>query len=46
VNRFYKFSGRVKKYFRAIEIFGAILLMVIGFLIFTDNLSVLSGYFV
>lgn len=46
VNQFYKFSVKIKKYFRIIELIGGILLITIGIFIFTDSLSILSGFLV
>jgi cytochrome c-type biogenesis protein len=42
VNQFYQVSSQIKKYFHAIELVGGILLILIGILIFTDNLSIFS----
>ena len=42
-NSFLSVSSRIKKHFRQVEIVGGVLLLVIGFLIFTDSLIYLSG---
>lgn len=43
VNQFYQLSSQIKKYFHTIELIGGILLILIGILIFTDNLSLFSA---
>jgi cytochrome c-type biogenesis protein len=44
VNQFYKFSVKIKKYFKIIELVGGFLLIIIGILIFSDSLTILSSY--
>ncbi len=44
VNQFYKLTGRIKKYFHMIEMFGGLLLVIIGILVFSDALSLISNY--
>ncbi len=42
VNQFYKIAGKIKKAFLIIEVVGGVLLIIIGILVFSDNLSLLS----
>jgi cytochrome c-type biogenesis protein len=42
-NSFLSVSGKIKRHFRVVEIVGGVLLIGIGFLIFTDSLTYLSG---
>ncbi len=42
VNQFYKVAGKIKKAFPVIETVGGILLVIIGILVFSDNLSFIS----
>lgn len=44
VNQFYQFSVKIKKSFRIIELIGGFLLIIIGILIFSDSLIILSNY--
>lgn len=46
INKFYLFSNKIKKYFKAIEIIGGILLILVGGLILTDNLQKIVYYFI
>ena len=46
INKFYLFSNKIKKHFKAIEIIGGILLILIGGLILTDNLQKIIYYFI
>ncbi|MDD2352629.1 MAG: cytochrome c biogenesis protein CcdA [Candidatus Caldatribacteriota bacterium] len=41
VNQFFRFSKNIKKYFRIIELVGGLLLVIIGIMIFSDNLAIL-----
>jgi cytochrome c-type biogenesis protein len=43
---FFRAFGRVKRYFRALEVASGTLLVVIGVLVLTDQLTRLNGYFV
>jgi len=43
VDRFFTMFNRVKKHFRTIELIGGILLVLMGILIFTKNLTLISG---
>ncbi len=45
VNKFYLFSGKIKKHFKTIELIGGILLILIGGLILTDNFQRIITYF-
>jgi cytochrome c-type biogenesis protein len=45
LNVFFGFFERVKRYFRIVEILSGALLVVLGIMIFTDNLTQLIGYF-
>ncbi len=45
VNRFLKFVARLRRHFQIIEIASGLLLVVVGFLIITGNLSALSEQF-
>lgn len=45
INIFFTMFDKVKKYFHAIEIAGGVMLIVLGILIITDSLTILSGYF-
>jgi len=45
INAFLGFFKRFKRYIRWVEITGGVLLIVVGILIMTNNLTVLSGYF-
>jgi len=42
-NAFLSISSRIKKHFRIVEIVGGAFLIIVGFLIFTDSLVLLSG---
>lgn len=44
INHFLTFYTKIRKYFRVLEFLSGILLIIIGLLIFTDNLQRLSGY--
>ncbi|MDD3656503.1 MAG: cytochrome c biogenesis protein CcdA [Atribacterota bacterium] len=44
VNQFYKLTGKIKKYFHMIEMVGGLLLVIIGILVFSDALSLISKY--
>ena len=44
VNQFYRVSAKIKKYFQIVEMIGGILLIIIGILIFSDNLSFITNY--
>lgn len=46
INKFYLFSNKIKKYFKAIEIIGGTLLILVGGLILTDNLQKIVYYFI
>lgn len=43
INQFFEFSKTIKKYFGIIEWIGGIFLILIGILIFSDNLTMLTG---
>ncbi|HUI29988.1 MAG TPA: cytochrome c biogenesis protein CcdA [Candidatus Acidoferrales bacterium] len=45
INAFLRFFRRFSKYIRWVEVTGGILLVLVGILIMTNNLTVLSGYF-
>ena len=45
INAFLSFFGKFKKYIRWVEVGGGALLIIVGFLIMTNNLTVLSSYF-
>jgi cytochrome c-type biogenesis protein len=45
INRFLGFFGRVKKHMKLVEIVAGVLLVAVGFLVFTDSLQMLSRYF-
>jgi cytochrome c-type biogenesis protein len=45
INAFLGFFRRFNKYIRWVEVAGGVLLIVVGILIMTNNLTVLSGYF-
>jgi len=45
INQFYQLSQQIKKYFSIIEIVGGVLLIIIGILIFTDNLALVSSLY-
>jgi cytochrome c-type biogenesis protein len=45
INAFLRFFRKFSRYIRWVEITGGILLIVIGILIMTNNLTLLSGYF-
>jgi cytochrome c-type biogenesis protein len=45
LNRFLAFYARFKKHFRALEIVSGILVLAIGVLIFTDQMTRLNSYF-
>lgn len=44
ITAFQNVFGKVKRYFRAVEIVGGILLVIVGVLIFTNSLTIISGY--
>lgn len=46
VNSFLTFFKKIKKYLKAIEIISGIILIIFGILVFTNYLSILSGYLV
>jgi cytochrome c-type biogenesis protein len=41
---FYNFFNKLKKYMHTVEIIGGVLLIIVGVLIFTNSLTILSGY--
>ncbi len=45
INAFLRFFRKFNKYIRWVEVAGGVLLIVVGILIMTNNLTVLSGYF-
>lgn len=45
VGAFLRMFSRAKQYLRWVEVFGGVLLIVIGILIMTDRLGALAGYF-
>ncbi len=45
INAFLSFFRRFSKYIRWVEVTGGVLLIIVGILIMTNNLTVLSGYF-
>ncbi|HQT90703.1 MAG TPA: cytochrome c biogenesis protein CcdA [Candidatus Kryptobacter bacterium] len=45
INAFLAFFRRFSKYIRWVEVTGGVLLIIVGILIMTNNLTVLSGYF-
>jgi cytochrome c-type biogenesis protein len=45
LNRFLAFYSRFKKHFRALEIISGVLVLAIGVLIFTDQMTRLNAYF-
>jgi cytochrome c-type biogenesis protein len=45
INIFFTMFNRVKKYFHTIEIVGGAMLVVLGILIITNYLTILSSYF-
>jgi cytochrome c-type biogenesis protein len=45
IHRFFGFLARIKKWLPRIEMASGILLILIGILIFTNRLSLLTGYF-
>jgi len=46
IEHFFRLFGRVKRYFRALEIVSGTLLVAIGVLVLTDQLTRLNSYFV
>jgi len=46
LNKFYRLSGKIKKYFKTIEIVGGMLLILIGVLILTDNFHRITSFFI
>jgi len=46
LNKFYRLSGKIKKYFKTIEIVGGMLLILIGILILTDNFHRITSFFI
>ncbi|MEA2022229.1 MAG: cytochrome c biogenesis protein CcdA, partial [Candidatus Caldatribacteriota bacterium] len=46
LNKFYKLSNKIKKYFKSIEIVGGVLLILVGILILTDNLHKIASYLI
>jgi cytochrome c-type biogenesis protein len=44
INLFFGFFNKIKKHFRAIEIAGGTLLVIVGILIFTGYLTVIGSY--
>jgi len=44
VTAFYNVFNKIKRYFRTMEIIGGALLVVVGVLVFTNSLTILSGY--
>jgi cytochrome c-type biogenesis protein len=45
INAFLSFFRKFSKYIRWVEVTGGVLLIIVGILIMTNNLTVLSGYF-
>jgi len=45
INYFFMVFNKIKKHFRIIEMLSGILLIIVGLLLFTDNLQWLSGFF-
>jgi cytochrome c-type biogenesis protein len=45
LNKFLAFYGRFKRHFRAVEIASGALVIAVGVLILTNNLSRLAGWF-
>ncbi len=45
INAFLAFFRKFSKYIRWVEVTGGVLLIIVGILIMTNNLTVLSGYF-
>lgn len=45
INYFFMFFNKIKKHFRIIEMLSGVLLIIVGLLLFTDNLQRLSGFF-
>ena len=45
INQFLNFFSRVKRHMRAVEVVAGVLLILVGVLVATDKLQVLSGYF-
>jgi len=45
VNAFLGFFRKFNKYIRWVEVMGGVLLVIVGILIMTNNLTLLSGYF-
>ena len=41
---FQNLFNRIKRYFRTVEIVGGVLLIIVGVLIFTNSLTIISGY--
>ena len=46
LNKFYKLSNKIKKYFKTIEIVGGVLLILVGVLILTDNFYKIASYLI
>jgi cytochrome c-type biogenesis protein len=46
MNAFFRFTGRFKRHFRAIEVTSGVLLITVGVLIFTNQLTLISGWMV
>ena len=46
MDAFFRVTGRFKKHFRAIEVFSGGLLITVGVLIFTNQLTIISGWIV
>jgi cytochrome c-type biogenesis protein len=45
INAFLAFFRRFSRYIRWVEVTGGVLLIIVGILIMTNNLTLLSGYF-
>ena len=46
MNAFFRFTGRFKRHFRAVEVTSGVLLITVGVLIFTNQLTLISGWMV
>jgi len=44
LDAFFRFTGRFKRHFRAIEVASGVLLIAVGVLIFTNQLTIISGW--
>jgi cytochrome c-type biogenesis protein len=45
ISRFFSFFDTIKRHFRKVEIVSGVLLVIVGFMIFTDNFRIMAGWF-